>query len=305
MKKTLVALLSIAIAFTALAPAQAQDQKVLAILDTAINSKNFPSIIHEVCFTTVKSTNPKQNMSCPNGEFLMEGPGAASAPWPTTAQGWQNNGTYHGDRMVKSALATNPNIKIVFIRIHNVTALGNSSTPTNGDTILRALEWVTANASKYSIDAVSVSQAGISTNLTTKKKSPHLGCTTPSILNSFTSQVSKLNMINVPTFVATGNDRQAFVGFPACVPGVVGVGALWTENQLELDTNTGPGLSMVELGKLNITKYDGTPVDTAGSSVAAVVSAASYVNRNTFKTFGEYLASLKKITINTVSYIRN
>ena len=299
MKKTLLALLSIAIAFTALAPAQAQDQKVLAILDTAINSKNFPSIIHEVCFTTVS------DMKCSNGQFSMEGPGAASAPWPTTGKAWQNNGTYHGDRMVKSALATNPNIKIVFIRIHNVSALGNSSTPTNGDTILRALEWVTANASKYSIDAVSVSQAGISTNLTTKAKAPHLGCTTPSILNSFTNQVSKLNMINVPTFVATGNDRQLFVGFPACVPGVIGVGALWTESQLELDTNRGAGLSMVELGKLNITKYDGSSTDTAGSSVAAVVSAASYVNRNTFKTFGEYLASLKKITIGTVSYIRN
>ena len=309
MKKALLALLSIAIAFTALAPAQAQDQKVLAILDTAINSKNFPSIIHEVCFTTVS------NMKCSNGQFSMEGPGAASAAWPLQIDKKTklpipglidvNNGTFHGDSMVKAALASNPNIKIVFIRIHNVSALGNSSTPTNGDTILKALNWVSANASKYSIDAVSVSQAGISTNLTTKKKSPHLGCTTPSILNSFTKQVSELNMINVPTFIATGNDRQAFVGFPACVPGVVGVGALWTESQLELDTNTGPGLSMVELGKLNITKYDGSSTDTAGSSVAAVVSAASYVNRNTFKTFGEYLASLKKITIGTVSYIRN
>ena len=48
MKKVLLALLSIALAFTALAPAQAEDQKVLAIIDSAINSKNFPSIIHEV-----------------------------------------------------------------------------------------------------------------------------------------------------------------------------------------------------------------------------------------------------------------
>ena len=42
MKKALLALLSIAIAFTALAPAQAQDQKVLAILDTVDgNARNF------------------------------------------------------------------------------------------------------------------------------------------------------------------------------------------------------------------------------------------------------------------------
>jgi hypothetical protein len=297
MKKTLLALLSIAIAFTALAPAQAQDQKVLAILDTAINSKNFSSIIHEVCFTTVK------NMACPNGQQFMEGPGAASAPWPTTGQTWLNNGTYHGDQMVKAALVTNPNIKIVFIRIHNVTSLGNSSTPSNGETILKGLEWVTANASKYSIDAVSVSQSGIHTDLKTKAKSPHPGCRDSS--GAFTNQVSQLNMINVPTFIATGNDKQTFVGFPACIPGVIGVGALGNETQLEGVTNTGPGLDMVAPGLVKITKYNGSELKTAGSSVATVVSAASYVNRNTFKTFGEYLASLPKILIGTASYIRN
>jgi hypothetical protein len=42
MKKTLLALLSIALAFTAMQPSQAQDQKVLAIIDTAINL----SLIH-------------------------------------------------------------------------------------------------------------------------------------------------------------------------------------------------------------------------------------------------------------------
>ena len=299
MKKTLLALLSIAIAFTAMQPSQAQDQKVLAILDTAINSKNFPSIIHEVCFTTVK------NMACPNGQQFMEGPGAASAPWPTTGQTWLNNGTYHGDQMVKAALATNPNIKIVFVRIHNITSLGNSSTPSNGEIILMGLDWVSKNASKYSIDAVSVSQSGIHTDLKTKATSAHPGCTVPSILNPFTNKVSELNMINVPTFIATGNNKQKFVGFPACVPGVIGVGALGNETQLEGVTNTGPGLDMVAPGKVRITKYNGSELDTAGSSVATVVSAASYVNRNTFKTFGEYLTSLPKILIGTELYIRN
>ena len=303
MKKVLLALLSITLAFTAMQPSQAQDQKVLAILDTAINSKNFPSIIHEVCFTTVKSTNPKQNMSCPNGEYFMEGPGAASAPWPTTGQTWLNNGTYHGDQMVKAALVTNPNIKIVFIRIHNITSLGNSSTLSNGEIILKGLDWVNKNASKYSIDAVSVSQAGVHTDLKTKAKSVHPGC--QDLSGAFTNQVAQLNMINVPTFIATGNDKQTFVGFPACIPGVIGVGALANETQLEGVTNTGNGLDMVAPGRVNITKYNGSELKTAGSSVATVVSAASYVNRNTFKTFGEYLASLQNIVINSVSYINN
>jgi hypothetical protein len=62
---------------------------------------------------------------------------------------------------------------------------------------------------------------------------------------------------------------------------------------------------MVAPGKVRITKYNGSPTDTAGSSVATAVSAASYVNRNTFSTFGEYLSSLSKIAIGAASYIRN
>jgi hypothetical protein len=290
MKKTLLALLSIAIAFTAVAPAQAQDERVLAIIDSAINSNNFPSIIHEVCFTTVKSTNPKENMSCPNGELFMEGKGAASAPWPASV----NNATYHGDSMVKAALTVNPNLKIVFVRFNDVTSLGNS----RGDVkaLASAINWVSQNAAKYSIDALSISQSSVSAgNLAL--------CTNDKVT---VNAVASLTANNVPVFVATGNDRRRdVVGFPSCVNGAIGVGALGNATQLEAATNTGPGLDMVAPGKVRITKYNGSPTDTAGSSVATVVSAASYVNRNTFKTFGEYLTSLPKILIGTASYIRN
>jgi hypothetical protein len=302
MKKTLLAVLSALLVITTVQPSQANDQKVLAIIDTAINSKNFNSIIHEVCFTTVKSPIATQNMSCPNGELFMEGPGAASAPWPASI----NNGTYHGDTMVKAALVNNPNIKIVFIRVYNVSSVGNSLTPSDGSTIISALDWINKNASKYSIDAVSISLSGINTDLRTRVKSLHTGCTNPAILNPIVSQVAGLNAKNVPTFVATGNDGERnIVGFPACVPGVIGVGALGSATQLEKATNTGPGLVMVAPGRVSITKYNGSATDTAGTSVATAVSAASYVNRNTFKTFGEYLSSLPKILIGTASYIRS
>jgi hypothetical protein len=284
MKKVLVALLSIAIAFTAMQPSQAQDERVLAIIDSAINSNNFPSIIHEVCFTTSKP------MSCPNGELFMEGKGAASAPWPKNI----NNATYHGDSMVKAALTVNPSLKIVFIRFNDVTVSGNS----RGDVraLTSAIDWVSKNASKYSIDALSISQSSVS------KNNLSLCSTSTVVINSFASLTSN----NVPVFVATGNDRRKdVVGFPSCVNSAIGVGALGNETQLEGLTNTGPGLDMVAPGKVRITKYNGSQTDTAGSSVATVVSAASYVNRNTFNTFGEYLTSLPKILINNVSYIRN
>jgi len=247
MKKTLLALLSIAIAFTAVAPAQAQDERVLAIIDSAINSNNFPSIIHEVCFTTVKSTNPKENMSCPNGELFMEGKGAASAPWPASV----NNATYHGDSMVKAALTVNPNLKIVFVRFNDVTSLGNS----RGDVkaLASAINWVSQNAAKYSIDALSISQSTVSTgNLAL--------CSTDKVV---INAVASLNTNNIPVFVATGNDRRRdVVGFPSCVNGAIGVGALGNATQLEAATNTGPGLDMVAPGKVRITKYNGSPTDS-------------------------------------------
>ena len=290
MKKVLLSLLTIALAFTAIAPAQAQDERVLAIIDSAINSNNFSSIIHEVCFTTVKSSVPAQNMSCPNGELFMEGKGAASAPWPKSI----NNATYHGDSMVKAALTVNPSLKIVFIRFNDVTVSGNSRG--NVKALTSAIDWVSKNASKYSIDALSISQSSVSAN------NLALCSTSTVVINSFASLTSS----NIPVFVATGNDRRRdVVGFPSCVNGAIGVGALGNATQLEAATNTGPGLDMVAPGKVRITKYNGSPTDTAGSSVATAVSAASYVNRNTFKTFGEYLTSLPKILIGNASYIRN
>ena len=297
MKKVLLALLSIALAFTAMQPSQAQDERVLAIIDSAINSNNFPSIIHEVCFTTVKSKNPDENMSCPNGELFMEGKGAASAPWPLQKNSTNfdvNNKTFHGDSMVKAALTVNPSLKIVFIRFNDVTSIGNS----RGDVraLTQAFDWVSKNAAKYSIDALSVSQSSVAeSNLA-------LCSTSTVVINS----VASLNANNVPVFVATGNDkRRDVVGFPSCVNGAIGVGALANQVQLEAATNTGAGLDMVAPGKVRITKYNGSVTDSAGSSVATVISAASYVNRNTFKTFGEYLISLPKILIGSTSYIRN
>jgi hypothetical protein len=212
----------------------------------------------------------------------MEGTGAASAPWPASV----NNATYHGDAMVKAALVTNPNIKIVFIRFNDVTSLGNS----RGDNkaLASAIDWVSKNASKYSIDAVSISQSSISAgNLALCSKD------TVTI-----NAVASLNTNNIPTFVATGNDqRNDVVGFPACVPGVIGVGALATETLLEMSTNTGPGLDLVALTKVSVTKYNGSATTIFGTSTATVVASSSYVKNNTYKTFQEYLNSLKKVSL--------
>ena len=291
MKKALLALLSAVLVITAIQPAQAQDERVLAIIDSTINSNNFSSIIHEVCITADDSFSLKVGGSvlCPNGSKFMEGKGSAgNSIWPANL----SNGVYHGDQMVKAALTVNPNLKIVFVRISNLDKTGAVNAFSNR-TVSLALDWVSKNASKYSIDAVSVSQSNLNLSACSKD--------TVAI-----NAVASLTSNNVPVFVAVGNDRRKdVVGFPSCINGAIGVGALGNSTQLEGLTNRGPGLDMVAPGKVSITKYNGSPTDTAGSSVATAVSAASYVNRNTFSTFGEYLSSLSKIVIGSASYIRN
>jgi len=290
MKKALLALLSIAIAFTALAPAQAQDQKVLAIIDTAIDSSKFPSVIYEACFTS--------NYSCPNKSNQMEGPGSALPTTPGSVLAWNKNivdNLYHGHNMTAGALAVSPNIKIVFVRVSNVTAIGSSGAVSDGSTISLAIEWVNKNASKYSIDAVSISQSGINT----KTKSWHSGCANPSVLN----QVSQLTVKNIPVFAATGNDSlKNIVGFPACVEGVIGVGALAAfprtpsvyENFAGI-TNRGPGLDLVAPGDIDIIRYNGTLSATSSTSGATVIAASAYLSRSNNSSFSEYAKTLAKV----------
>lgn len=282
MKKTLLTLLTIALAFTAMQPSQAQDQKVLAIIDSAIDSSAFPSVIHEACFTTVKT------QACPNGQFFMEGKGSANAVfWAKSI----NDSIYHGQSMVKAALAVNPNVKIVFVRYSNVLSTGASmNTP---QALLSAIDWVSKNAEKYSIDALSISQSSVDAkNLSL--------CSTD---KATISAISSLNSKNIPVFAATGNDgRKDIVGFPSCFSGVIGVGALssLTDSSVETATNRGPGLDLVAIGSISITKVNGSPFVLSGSSGATAISASAYLKNGNGKLFQEYMSGLPLLKLSVL-----
>jgi hypothetical protein len=279
MKKIVIVAISAVLAIMAVEPAHAQDQKVLAIIDTAVDSKKIPAVIYEACFTV--------NRSCPNGLAFMEGVGSANSKvWPASIL----NGTYHGHNMTQGALAINTNIKIVFVRIADITAQGNSSN--QPQSLASAIDWVSKNASKYSIDAVSISQSGTS-------KNNLLACT--SDVNTINA-VASLNAQNIPTFAATGNDRsQTMVGFPSCVNGVIGVGAVAASpktptvyNIFAGNTNRGPGLDLVAPGDISIVRYNGTPSETNSTSGATVIAASSYLKSSsaTFSDFASKLVNL-------------
>lgn len=284
MKKLLTTIL---LAVTITAPtqiAQAADEKVLAIIDTAIDSSKVPSVIYEACFTSGPS------VGCPNGSIFMEGKGAANARvWPSSML----SPIYHGHSMVQTAVSTSPNIKIVFIRISDMTAQGGMSN--QPDNIIKAIDWVSKNASKYSIDAVSISQSGISVNNL-------LLCTSN---KTIIDAVASLNQQLIPVFAATGNDGLLDkVGFPSCVSGIIGVGALASTVTPKLPstytvfakaTNRGPGLDVVAQGDMNIVRYNGTSAEVSGTSVATPVAASLYVDQNTDKNVNNFISKFRRV----------
>ena len=298
MKKAILAVLSATLVLSVISPAQAEDQKVLAVIDTAINSDLLPAVTYEACFAVSKSTG------CPNGQTFMEGKGAAKSAFPASI----NSNTYHGDSMVKAALTVNPNLKVVFVRVADVTTAGNNVIyPAS---LIAAIDWVSKNAQKYSIDAVSISLSGVNStldiaNAATKVISLSPSCTNKVVIDS----VASLNVQNIPTFAATGNNgSKTLVGFPACIPGVIGVGAL--SNQVDGDTkigetatNRGIGLDVVANGAIDITKYNGSPTTLSGSSGANVIAASTYIAKGKQQTADQYVTGLLKVSVKFVDVI--
>lgn len=284
MKKTTVGLLIAILGVLVVQPIHAEEFKTLAIIDTAVDSNKIPSVIYEACFTNSLS------MACPNKTLSMEGKGAANAVyWPTSI----TNATYHGYNVTQAALIANKNIKIVFIRIADITTSGNSiNTP---ESLTKAIDWVSKNAIKYSIDAVSISQSSISvSNLAS--------CGTNTIV---INAVSFLNSQNIPVFAATGNDGLSDkVGYPSCVSGIIGVGALGslakiktpsTYTEILPSTNKGVGLDVVAQGEINVVRYNGSTALFTATSAATPIAAATYLGNTKYITFNDFMLQLNKV----------
>ena len=125
-----------------------QQAPTLAILDTAIDT-SLPifkdKIAYEVCVL--------EWPACPNGQKFMEGTGSAVLPSNIISI----NGFDHGTQMASVAVRTNPNMKIIFIRIIGNSPAGTRLSTGEGGVSL-ALKWVQENQSKFNIQAVAMSQ---------------------------------------------------------------------------------------------------------------------------------------------------
>jgi len=183
--------------------ASAVGEKTLVIIDSGINTdlawaKN--AVIDEACFVELHR--------CPNGFSQMVGAGAAKVtPAMTTASSFS-----HGTQMASVALAINPNVKIVSIRVAGLTPRG-VPTPYSGKAISWALDYVEANKARLNVGAVSISLGN------------SYRSTDCPIVGNLQKQITDLMASGVAVAIAVGNGGSTKIDYPACIPQAIAVGA--------------------------------------------------------------------------------
>lgn len=290
-KKLIAALIAITLAVPTTAHAaglknRTDSTPAVAILDTAIDT-SLPAfqgkIIQEVCIL--------EWTTCPNGQSFMEGKGAASMPSNLITQ----NGFDHGTFMTSVFLTTNPNVNIVFIKI-----IGNTSTGLRQNageaSVYNALNWVKSNASKYNIQAVTMSQGmhnlGTGTDYCPK---------TPTTQQS----IKDLIAIGIPTFFPSGNGRDyARIDWPACLDESISVGYVDQQNEISTSSNNDNAkLDFFAPGFFTIAGPGNVSKNISGSSAAIQVAGAQWIKLKSAKTsytYDQLLTSLRLTASSTI-----
>ena len=283
---TVLLSLSLVVPLTVHTASAATPAPTIAILDTALDS-SLPAfqgkIVQEVCIL--------QYGICPNGQSFMEGVGAAAM----SANTINLNGFDHGTQMASVFLRTNPNANIVFVRI-----IGDNSgirQPAGEATVYNALNWVKSNASKYNIQAVSMSQGHHNIGAAGTDYCPKTPVTEQA--------VKDLIAIGIPTFFPSGNGRDyTRIDWPACLDVSVSVGYVDQQNEISASSNNdaakldffAPGF-FTTAGPGNILK------NISGSSSATQVMAANWIAYKSAKpssTYDQILDSFRKTAVSTV-----
>jgi len=286
-KKMITAIMAAVLTITTINMAQANEPKpaTVAILDTALDT-SIPAfqgkIVHEVCILEWNS--------CPNGSNFMEGPGAAVMP----ANLISKNGFDHGTKMAHASVLTNPNIKIVFVRIIGATSTGTRQV-TNEPTFVNALNWVLSNKDKYNIQAVAMSQGhhNLGSGANYCPSTPQ----TESLINSLVSA-------GIPVFLPAGNNRDLTrVSWPACIPSAMAISATTFGDGASIYTNFDKNRTdYFAMGSMQVLAPGNILVNEAGTSVSVQVAAALYMNlkvKNPTYSYSQMVSLLDSKSVNT------
>jgi hypothetical protein len=287
-KKLITALLSLSliVPLTVHTASASSTAPTIAILDTALDS-SLPAfqgkVIQEVCIL--------QFGLCPNGQSFMEGPGAAAM----SASAITMNGFDHGTQMASVFLRTNPNANIVFVRI-----IGDRSgvrQPAGEPTVFNALNWVKNNASKYNIQAVSMSQGHHNIGPAGTDYCPKTPVTEQA--------VKDLMSMQIPVFFPSGNGRDYNrIDWPACIEASISVGHVDQQNEISTASNNdATRLDFFALGFFTTAGPGNVLKNISGSSSATQVMAANWLAYKSAKpsaTYQETLNAFKQTASSTV-----
>lgn len=291
-KKLIAALIAITLAVPTTAHAAGLQNRTgsipaVAVLDTAIDT-SLPAfqgkIIQEVCIL--------EWTTCPNGQSFMEGAGAASMPANLIKLG----GFDHGTLMTSVFVKTNPNVNIVFIKIIGNTATGMRQNAGEA-AVYNALNWVKANASKYNIQAVTMSQGMHNLGPAGTDYCPK----TPTTQQSIKDLIS----IGIPTFFPSGNGRDyKRIDWPACLDESISVGYVDQQNEISVNSNNDTEkLDFFAPGFFTVPGVGNVAKNISGSSAAIQVAGAQWIqlkSANPSYTYDQLLNVFRSTTSSTI-----
>lgn len=260
-------IIAVAVGLTGVVPAaSAAEPKSMVIIDTGFNTQ-LPffsgKVLDEACFI--------EYGKCPNGQASMTGPGAATL---AATDGAKDKSLNHGTQMASVANAVNPSIKFVLVRIVGKSDKGFANTYTT-KAVQLALDWVSANAARLNVGAVSISMGRAYSEAACPIETP------------LQSRIVQLKASNIGVFTAAGNrSNQTKVDYPACIPEAITVGATDTRYTLRNITgwvypimpnsNGGADLDLYALGRYNTIMLDGSNTLVLGTSAATAAVASKW-----------------------------
>lgn len=232
--------------------------KSLVIIDTGFDTTLEPirtAAIYESCILDWSM--------CPNALSFQEGPGAATiSSTLTTAPGLS-----HGTQMASIAMTTNPNQKIILIRLVAYNARG-ARLPVYESSLTQAMKWIANKRVELNIGAVAMAQGHH-----TLSKSKNYCPRTP-VLEKL---IIDLKLLGVPVFFPAGNaGDKSRIDWPACIPAALAIGAIDTKGQIASYSNYDRILNDFYVqGSAPALLPGGGSTTATGTSVSTLI-AASY-----------------------------
>ena len=273
MKKIVSLCAGVALLFTGVVPAVADEKPTVVVIDSGFDS-NLLNPVKEVCILVVKS--------CNNGQQLDESIGSSDTPI-TIRSNWLGEWA-HGTKMADIVRQINPNANLILIR--NAIVLPSGAINIGGTKEFElSLKWVRDNAKKYNISAVSFSR-GSNAWIKTGKGCP--------IEQGIQNEIINLQNLGVATVIAAGNNGDKVnVSYPGCIPEAVTISGIYSQNYTPKiwssyretrGTNSGALTDFFAMGNFNT--IAGPVAESTSSSAAAFAGYWSKVwNKNYSETY--------------------